>query len=136
MSTVSKIKPKRAGRVIRGLPQWLYPLVVRAYGLSNRDADGRKMHPSVFRDLIDSFLIKSFDVHPSCIFGFLDHAGRDDAGNLISEAYIRQCLGCQKDAVTFAAKLGLRYELSELTYHAPKEPDLMRLTFFRPGLSQ
>jgi hypothetical protein len=105
-------------------------LVIAKYGLTTFDVNGRKMHRSLVQGLVEGFLLKSDKVHPRCKFGFLDHCGHDAEGNLISEAYIRDCKACQGDAATFAAKLGLRYELSALTYHAPELKRLMRMTFF------
>jgi hypothetical protein len=125
---------KRATKVIRGLPHWLYTAVNAAYRGEIRvllpQKSGNRINVPSHGD-VEWFLFQSCVIHPSCGYGVFDHVGHDSAGNMISELYAATCEGCQKDAELFATRIGARYSLTNLTYHAPELPNCVRMTFFK-----
>ena len=60
-----------------------------------------------------------------------NHPGSDAGQNFVSEPYAARCSVCLNAAREFARRLGVRFEVSTRTWHAPQS-DAIRFTFLRP----
>jgi hypothetical protein len=68
-----------------------------------------------------------------CLIGIWDHWGTDQDDRLVLEPYARNCESCTKQIEWLAAKLDLRYTITQPTWWAPHLPNCVRVTFWPNG---
>ena len=118
--------PKRATRVLRGFPAWLHPALNAAYP----EEVAKRFGKPIRSDWAAGVLLCALNDASGC--APFDHVGHDADENLISEPYAATCATCQAAASEFARRLGVRFTVSEQTYHAPGVA--VRFTFSKPGV--
>jgi hypothetical protein len=68
--------------------------------------------------------------------GIFDHMGTDVNGDFVCEPYAKSCADCLEQARLIADYLGLRYTLTNETWHARGTPNglpsCVRITFVKP----
>jgi hypothetical protein len=129
--------PPRGAQVFRGAPTWLRSALNVVYSEEIKNSfnhlEGHRTKLASQHE-VESFLINHIKRGFPCLISFLDHTGRDADGNFVSEPYAKNCADCLTAAIAFAERIGVRYELTQPSWHCPWCDDCVRMTFFKPKL--
>jgi hypothetical protein len=120
---------KRATRVYHRLPTWLTCALNDSYHAEVAHHFGRRL-----RNLYEAGdFLRVLEREFGC--KVFDHCGSDGDGNFVAEPFAATCATCHAAAARFAQRLGVRFEVSALTFHAPGSDKAVRFTFRKPEMA-